>query len=155
MCCCSSRGHFALTLKLRAVVARSDMITVSYRKLKDIDIELFMKDLKESPLSSIDSVNDVDCMVKIYNDSLASTLDNHAPLITRQIYDRSNAPWYTPEIGIQKQTRRRLERKWLKSITVVDYLKYRDQCLNINKSVVSAKAEYISSMVAQSEGNAR
>jgi hypothetical protein len=72
--------------------------TVTYRKLRSIDIESFRNDIES--LEIINSnviISDVDEHVESFNNSLASLVDKHAPLLTKQITLRPTSPWYNED----------------------------------------------------------
>ena len=76
------------------------------RKISAINIDSFVNDI-----SPIITENPVAISVEInqYNSNLARILENHAPLVTREIIIRPAAPWYTEEIKSGKRIRRKLE----------------------------------------------
>ena len=43
-------------------------------------------------------------------------MHKHAPLVTKTITVRPNSPWYTEDIGVEKSTRRRFERRWRRTL---------------------------------------
>ena len=58
---------------------------------------------------------DVDAKVDLYNDSLSTTLDQHAPAREKEVQLRPHAPWYDNALRTSKRNVRRLERRWRKS----------------------------------------
>ena len=102
------------------------------RKISAINIDSFVNDMRLSPIIT---ENHVDISVKInqYNSNLARVLENHAPLITREIIIRPAAPWHTEEIKSEKRIRRKLERIWRKSKQSCDRLKYNQQCRRVSE----------------------
>ena len=77
---------------------------VTYRKLKDINYDLFKDDLIKSDLCS-NPPEDINSLVTEYNQCLRDLLDKHAPLQTRKVKIRPVDPWYNEEIADEK-------RKW-------------------------------------------
>ena len=82
-------------------VIRSDLIIkklsltikeISYRKTKSIDIQSFKNDLQKSALCQ-HTPDSLDELVNLYNTTLSSTLDAHAPVITKTIRSRPLVPW--------------------------------------------------------------
>lgn len=76
--------------------------TISYKSLKTIDTDKFNNDILSSPLSQLNSISEtpdgLDQLVGTYNTTLASIIDRHAPVKTRQIAVRPTVPWMTSEI---------------------------------------------------------
>ena len=83
---------------------------ITFRRIKDIDYEIFAKDLY---LDNIEE-NELDSMVESFNNRLQSTLDCHAPEIKKIITTRPKNPWFTPELKLQKQAVRCREKAWTK-----------------------------------------
>ena len=89
-----------------------------------------------------DNVNE---LVELYNSTLSSLLDKHAPLITKSV--RNTNPWYTPELRKLKAACRKAERKWRhshssvwKTVSNMEYKKYR-------AAIAQAKQQYYSSLI--------
>ena len=55
---------------------------------------------------------ELDSLVDSYHRFLKSTLDVYATERTRQVVQRPCAPWYSTEIDVQENIRRKLERNW-------------------------------------------
>ena len=70
----------------------------------------FCKDILTSPLLQ-DQAVELNALVDQYDNVLRSLLDLHAPLKRRTVTLRPRTPWDKPEVGVQKNIRRRLERK--------------------------------------------
>ena len=60
-------------------------------------------------------------LVRSYNTTLSSLLDEHAPPCTRAIVSRPSVPWFNEEIRSAKRQRRRSERKWKLSNLDADF----------------------------------
>ena len=80
------------------------------RKLRSLDIESFCEDILTSPLLQ-DQAAELNALVDQYDNVLRSLLDLYAPLKRRTVTLRLSAPWYKPEVVVQKNIRRRLKRK--------------------------------------------
>ena len=93
---------------------------VTFRKLKSIDLEVFTDDLRASELL-LDPPTLLTDLVRSYNTTLSSLLDEHAPPCTRAIVSRPSVPWFNEEIRSAKRQRRRAERKWKLSNLDADF----------------------------------
>ena len=87
---------------------------VKYRKLKDINIEVFQNEIANS-CTRIDEHEDIESAVKQYNSVLRDLLDKFAPVKTATVISRPKNAWYTPDISSKKREKRKIERK-LKSL---------------------------------------
>ena len=110
--------HYLLCFSLNIPKPRHVRQQISSRNLKSIDMELFRKTLFTEFSNQTDSVNHD--LVEYYNCRLLKAIDEHAPVKTRLVNQRPAAPWYTIDIKLAKQERRRAERKWKKSQLTID-----------------------------------
>lgn len=91
--------------------------TITYRKLKSIDLNSFRSDLKNSVLCQFQgtgdkNIADLDAIVRDYNTILSTVLEGRAPLKTKTKVVRPTVPWYNDEIDCTRRLRRKAERKW-------------------------------------------
>ena len=92
---------------------------IAYRNLKRINFGRFREDIINSALMESDTLS-LDDMMERYNTTLTSLLNDHAPIRRKVETLRPANPWLTPEIQMEKVTRRRLERRWRKTRLTVD-----------------------------------
>ncbi len=79
--------------------------TVSYRPLKDMNLDAFGQDLLGSALLTEAHMN-LSGLLQCYNDCLSKVLDSHAmhaPVITKDLPDRPCQPWYNNTIRSEIQ----------------------------------------------------
>ena len=116
-------------------------ITVTFRRVKDINVDDFTEDLIQSAALN-DTSKPVEELVKNYNTELNRLLDKHAPLCTKTITLRPNTSWFTPELRDAKHQKRKMERKWRSSKLVVHLELYREQCLIYNELLHKSKIDF-------------
>ena len=123
--------------------------TVSFRKLRAIDIDLFKQDIMSSSdlKNSLDLTN-LEDLVSAYTNELSVLIEKHAPFRTKTITLRPSCVWYTQNLHDAKHLRRKLERKWSQSKLTIDHQIYRIQCANVNKMLKQAKIDYYSDKVS-------
>ena len=85
--------------------------TISYRKLKSIDLNSLQSDLTATDLCR-NPPEVLEDLAKCYNSTLKVVLDKHAPLITRSIKERLCVPWFNEVIKTAKRERRKAEKRW-------------------------------------------
>ena len=75
-------------------------MTIQTCNLKDIDLDLFTKDMgiEEIPTSNLED------MVEVFYKKLISALDHHAPEETKRITKWVTASWFTDEVKSLKKT---------------------------------------------------
>ena len=105
--------------------------------MKQIDIDQFCKDVRESPtLNNIQGT--VNELVDRYSIGLRAMLDKHAPIIHRVVTIRRHAPWYTESLRDVKRRRRRLER--LRSTAFTSLVPYRNRSIRLEKRLFESSA---------------
>ena len=127
---------------------------LSYWKLKDINITDFQSDLISSlklPLAS-DGLNE---LVYEFCNALITTLDLHAPMISKEIVARPKAPWFTNELRNLKRRRRRLERSMRKSGLESDKQAFRLICQEYSSLLKASWSAYYSGRVSECTGDTR
>ena len=92
--------------------------------------------------SSLSSSPIIDLIVNELNNVLMDLPDNDAPLITRTVRCRPNAPWYTDELGDMKRESRRLERRWISSKLEIHKQLLKEHCKKYNRAIKYANETY-------------
>ena len=136
-----SKDHFALAFNMALMKPSPVQRTVTYRKLKDIDADMFRQDIRaSSALQSTEGTTD--SLLDAFNSELQRLIDKHAPLQTRTLVLRPKYPWFTQDLHVAKHRKRNLERKWRRSKLTVHYKMYREQCVVYNKLLLSTRSSY-------------
>ena len=121
------RDHYSIECTIQQSTPLQNREIVSYRNVKQIDIDQFFRDVSESPtLHNIQGT--VNELVDRYILGLRALLDKHAPTIHRVVTVRTRASWYTESLRDAKRRRRRLERLWRHGEEDAHLLAYRQQC---------------------------
>ena len=84
--------------------------SITYRATKNMDRERFQSDLTDR--LSIVTGEDLGERVHQFNTILSQTLDEYAPMKTREIRIVPHAPWFDEEYATLRRTRRRAEKKF-------------------------------------------
>ncbi len=141
-----SKDHYAVIFNARASKPAPVRKTVTFRKLREINIEKFKQDITESEIQ-FENIHDPETLVQTYDTKLSALVDKHAPLRTKSITLRLTCPWYTDELHEAKHIKRNLERKWLKSRLTIDHEIYRNHCAKMNKMLKKARVDFYSDKV--------
>ena len=97
----------AIRSNLRILKLPRQRTTVTWCKYHDIQI------------CECSNVGTTDDLVKTYNSELSKVMEKHAPSRTKQLILRPNTEWYTEELCMAKQDRRKSERRiWKTQLTV-------------------------------------
>ncbi len=120
------------------------------RKLRNVDLDSFRKDVNSSCLNppvseqpvDLDEVCDKFCTV------LRSIIDKHAPVNDRTVILRPHSPWYSDALRKAKQVKRQSERRYRSSGLAVHKELYRDQCNIYQDLLAKAKTSYHSQEIS-------
>ncbi|KAJ8000763.1 hypothetical protein DPEC_G00183710 [Dallia pectoralis] len=96
---------------------------ICFRNLKNIQPDTLTLDLQH--LLSVNCSSTMD-PVDIYNNTLKSILDLHAPVKTRTVTFCRSAPWYTAELRQLKAAGRAIEMRYKATGLTVHKLAYRE-----------------------------
>lgn len=116
---------------------------IKYRKVSDINLEAFRKDILQSELYTCPA-DDVNELVIQYGTVLKTLFDKRAPIITRTITSRPHSPWYNSDLREAKQMLRRSERRLRISKLEVHRQIFRHESKKYEKALTQAKKEYYS-----------
>ena len=85
-----------------------------------------------------------------YNNVLRELIDKHAPIHTRSITLRPNAPWFNDSLRALKRQRRQPERKYVTTRLEVHRQIYKEQCHVYNSAINSVKSDYYKAQISRS-----
>jgi len=122
--------------------------------LKKIDLNDFLSDLQDESLyARCALLNDAEAIVQCINMSLGKVLDSHAPERFKQIVDRPNTPWYSPELRKMKREVRKLEKRWRKSKAPEDEQIYKARFGKMVNLVRSTKQSFLKKEIEDNSYN--
>lgn len=124
-----------------------------FLKSKAIYMDKFSSDLENSAWINSLLNEDLSAVSDLFNSTLQSVMDHHAPIVCRSITFCHHAPWFTDEIKAAKRKRRRLERQWHTDRTNAKHQLYTDQCCVVNDLTWNVKEAYCSSLIEANHGN--
>jgi hypothetical protein len=136
------------------VPTRADRKTVTFRNLKDINLDAFEKDIRNSSLylSPADNAED---LADQYSTELTRIFDHHAPLKTKRVSLRPKNPWMTPAIMEAKLHRRSLERTWRRNPTQLNRSRLTKQTHFCNRLMSKAKSAYYTGIIKENSKDQR
>ena len=137
----------------------SNKRVVSCRDTKSLNIPNFASSLSSSLHVSLDELSEdvtFSELLEVYNTTVTSVFDNHAPAQSRTFtISAESPPWLDEEYKSNRATRRRLERKWKKSSQRTDknaYVSQREICANMSKK---KRIEYYHNLIESKRGDQR
>ena len=126
---------------------------ISFRKFKDIDIEMFKADLKKTGIND-GTFNSSDDAIQALDSTLQKLMDKHCPITKKRVKCHGKrSSWYDEELERLKQTRRRAERAWCKSRDPADKLEYNVARVTHEKMVKLRRVAHHSSKLIKATGS--
>ena len=127
---------------------------ISYRKLKDINLEILKRDITASNLATSNYYNlSLTELAELYDSALSAILDEHAPIVKTVLRIKSVSPWYNSELRSIKREKRNAELKWKRSNYDADFELFKRKRNDYIKSCNNAKILYYSKKVEICDGN--
>ena len=115
-------------------------VHINTRNIRAIDFTQFKRSLQS--LVFVLENDSVDDLVNRYNNNLSTVLDDFASLVNKTVTSRPFCEWYTDELRQTKREVRRLERKYIKTITLFDRGIFRGKCHFYKEQLDSAKTQF-------------
>ena len=110
----SLSDHYLLSFKTDLKTSRSYYKTISFRNLKQLDLNQLRIDIQEN-IENITDGNNLSDVVSMYNNTLGTLMNKHAPLITKDVKIVKGAPWFDNEYKELRKKRRNAEKKYKRS----------------------------------------
>ena len=103
--------HFLLSFIVDCKASLSFRKKITFRNIKKVNSDTFRSDLEDS-LKNICIDEDLEKVMNNYNTELSKVMDNHAPMLTKEVKIVSSAPWFDAEYRELRKQRRRAEKKY-------------------------------------------
>ena len=139
--------HYAVHCNLLLQKTLFGKKLVNSRNLLPLGLDTLSNDIFNS-FSDVQST-DLSALVDIYDSTLRSLIDKHAPQKQHWISVRPKAPWYTLEVTEQKRIRRNLECKWRSTRSLSDRQHYVNQCGVVTHLISSLKSKHYTNIINQ------
>ena len=146
--------HMNILIEASLEKPKSIKKRVKTRKFKDINMDSFKKDLQKClrMLNSPYSQEGLDSLLSKYQ-SIKDVLDKHAPTKEFTVTDRKPTPWSSSDIKSAKAEKRKLEKRWRKTKSQIDYLALKEQKNKYNNLLQSLRSKQISDIISKNRKN--
>lgn len=111
---------------------------ITYRNLKNININNLLNDSSQVPWSDVQLLHTVDDKVNLFNVYLLSLYDRHAPLVTKRV-THPPSPWLTLDIRKLMRKRDRLYRRFKKTDNLTFLTRYKQLRNRVNQLIRNSK----------------
>jgi hypothetical protein len=139
--------HSFISTHMNIIKASVVRKTISYRRIKQINNEVFRLDLSYI-CKDLLTCSPTDLPFQ-YNTKLREMLNKHAPLNSKRVSTRIKRDWYTAETDVIKKGRRKLEKIWRKTNLDNDYDNFRFARNLVRNSIYQDKCRCINDTMEQ------
>ena len=117
--------HFCLSFNLNITTLPSDdMKKISFRNIRNIKEENFRSDIYDTLSKITGSDKSFAEIINIYNSTVSTTLDKHAPLMIKWIRDIPDSKWFDSSYKAARARRRQAEKEWKRTMSEKDRLNF-------------------------------
>ena len=85
--------HYAVSYTLNICQQHTGMTNIKYRNFRMVNAVTFRQDIQRFRSEDLESLN-IEQLVDIYDDTLTSLVDKHAPVKERSVRLRQDTAWY-------------------------------------------------------------
>ena len=128
----------------------SSRVKKSGRKINEIDMSSFKRDILSSDLNCPDKFIDCNTAVEIYNQTLTKILDDHAPQMTYYV-NPDQSKWLNSECQNSRRKRRKAERDNDRLKTQESKGAYRRLCKEAEEVLTKTRNDYYKCQLSVSE----
>ena len=145
--------HRVIYCKINHAKPPPAKILKTCRPTKSLDVTKLQRDIADafSQIHLSTSTQSLHDLVFLYNDVLKDIFDTLAPIQTRWIRHRPQAPWYDDNLRQVKRDKRKLERKFRKSGLRVDKQQFELKCSEYNSLLETSKRNFFKSRIEQAD----
>ena len=127
--------------------------TVTFRKLKDIDVERFKQDITSTNVHKNHGSMNLDTLIASYDSDMRTLLDQHAPIISTSKRQDKRDAWFDNEARTKRTIARVYERKFGKTRNPEDKVIYQARFNDYKRTLHRSKQTILCNKVSQNERN--
>ena len=148
--------HYTVIFDFQLEKPKPQRKTITYRKIKSIDMHQFRSDIVTSNLTTkVENAENVEKKMNVFTETLTNILDQHAPLTKKVVTVRPDSGWFTEEIRLSKQKRRTAEQLWRKTRLEIHKQLYKKAKLETNALINECKHNSIKKKITENKGNSK
>ena len=129
---------------------KSTRITKLVRRFRSINLTNFSNDILSSPLCTSPPPSTLESYLHLFDSTLTTILDKHAPLKSVTCSARPHKPFITPEILAQKSKRSKLETIFRRTRSPESFNNFKTQSKHVAKLITTAKRTYYKKLIGES-----
>ena len=144
-----SSDHYPILIELPPLHTEPPCEIVTFRKIKDTDVEVFKNELKQAYENIYSEDGNFETNYGKYRSVSESILNKHYPTVTKRIVQRENIQWMDEEFRQSRTLRRKLEKTWRKERTEESRKKYVEQRKVCAQMSVQKQEAFYSKVVSE------
>ena len=150
--CSSISDHSPVFCVLKRGIKKLPPKVFEYRSFKSFEKDTFLRDLKNVPWSSIESVENIDDAVHMWERLFKDIADQHAPLKTKRA-KANQTPWITAKLLEVRRDRDYHRRKVQASNSSYHWQMYRNLRYYANHEDKRLKSKYYCKLIEEANNN--
>ena len=143
--------HNMITFLINTEKPEIQRKVVSYRKIKDIDMNIFKQNVSHS--LNISDIMDVTTAAEEYDKTMRVILDEAAPIITKTLTVRPQVPWFSDELRSLKRIKRHKEKEYKTHATDANLGAFRESRTTYQNAIQQAKEHHYNDMICEAGGD--
>jgi hypothetical protein len=144
--------HYLITSKCAVPKPSWETKLVTYRKLKNIDIDALKSDLSTLCYDLSDSTN-LPVLWDSFESGLSMILDKHAPLIEKKIVVRPKVPWFDDNLRASRRKRRQAERRYRRTKSDTHRIAYASARTRYANLLKATKSSFYYNAITEAHGD--
>ncbi|XP_058868625.1 uncharacterized protein LOC117972317 [Acipenser ruthenus] len=137
-----------------SVPRKSGAHTIKSRVINSSTVQRFSEIISSAPSLPLQSLS-TELLVDRFNHLCTTTLHTVAPVKTRLVPLKHNAPWINNTIRQIKRDCRKMERKWRATKLHIYFDIMKDYLSRYNEAIRSARCAYFSKLIEENKNNSR
>ena len=109
---CNFSDHMLTFFEIKTQVNKQMSNKITFRSLKNIDLDKFNQDLQQIPFFLIYDMDNIDDKCSFFTNSILTLFDLHAPIQTVSKSKHSFSPWITDNIKLMQKLRDKALQKY-------------------------------------------
>ena len=146
--------HRSLIFQISYPKLKVQINKIKYRNFTKINIDEFKRDIRNSSLClDFYNCNNVVDLASQYDNTMFTIVNKHAPVLEKCIRIKSNSDWFNSDLLNLKLFKRKRERLWLRSKSLLDRNLYKIARNDYVNSCSRARSEGLTKKILQCEGD--
>ena len=148
-----STDHLPIISEIPAMCTEQQYETVTFRKMKDVDVDAFKTEIKEVQERSFSAENNFEQNYINYRAASEAVLEKYYPLITKKVIRKENVKWMDEEYRKSRTERRKLEKRWKRLKTEESRAELIEQRKKCAKMSVEKQESFYAKVIEESGKN--